>query len=60
MGGNTSNIYADVYMSYKLSLIRHKLIQFGVKLIRKYVDDFLIYMPRANIRKVVSLLEECT
>lgn len=60
MGGNTSNIYADMYMSYRISLIRSKLKGLGVFLIRKYVDDFLLYLPRANIKRVLKLLEQGT
>lgn len=60
MGGNTSTIYADIFISYKLSLIRGKLEKLGVRLIKKYVDDFIMYMPRKNVSKVLGLLRSIT
>lgn len=60
MGGNTSTIYADIYISYKLSLIRGRLERLGVRLMGKYVDDFILYMPRKNALKVLALLTSIT
>lgn len=60
MGGNTSNLYADLYLSYHLHLIQAALEHLGVKLIRKYVDDLLIYAPKENIEKIVALIVSIT
>lgn len=43
MGGNTSNLYADIYLIYCLTPISTKLKALGVLMVRKYVDDLLIY-----------------
>lgn len=58
MGGNTSTIYADLYMSYCISRVKDQLDALEVKLMRKYVDDFLFYLPKAN--RVLSLMERAT
>lgn len=60
MGGNTSNVYADLYVSFCLSRISSKLKQLGVLLIRKYVDDLLFYGPKKNVKAILVLLKQCT
>lgn len=60
MGGNTSNVYADLYVSICLSKVNIKLERLGVKLIRKYVDDLLLYAPKANVSRIIEVLKDCT
>lgn len=54
MGGNTSSIYADLYMSFHLSKMGDLLTKYGIKLIKKYVDDYLIYLPRKMLPKFIA------
>lgn len=54
MGGNTSSIYADLYMSYHLSKMGDLLDKYGIKLIRKYVDDYLLYLPRNLLPRFIA------
>lgn len=60
MGGNTSTLYADLFTSYHVSRLSHELKNLGVLLIRKYVDDFLIYAPKKNFNKIVELISSST
>lgn len=60
MGGNTSSIYADLFMSFCMSKIKFQLDALGVKLTRKYVDDFLFYLPKKNFKKLSLPMEEAT
>lgn len=48
MGGNTSYIYADLYMRYHIGRVMPRLRKMGLLLIKKYVDDFLCYAPRGR------------
>ena len=58
MGGNTSPIYADIYTTYRISKAIGKLKNLGIILIRKYVDDILIFGPRHNIQRIKDVLQE--
>lgn len=60
MGGNTSSIYADLYMGFYLAQMDAELKGLGVTLNRKYVDDLLFYGPLENIPAVISLLRKYT
>lgn len=60
MGGNTSTAYADLYMSYALAKAKGSFDSLGVKLMRKYVDDFLFYLPKANYDALLVLMERIT
>lgn len=60
MGGNTSTLYADLFMSFYIAKMKFRLNNLGVLLIRKYVDDLLLYMPKVNFPKVVALFHEVT
>lgn len=55
MGGNTSNPYAGVYMDYYISVMKPELDALGVVLVRKFVDDLLIYAPLRNAESVRAL-----
>lgn len=54
MGGNTSTVYADIYLSYHLSMLGNLRDRYGIKFIRKYVDDFLIYGSRGSIARFMD------
>lgn len=54
MGGNTSTVYADIYLSYHLSMLGDLRVRYGIKFIRKYVDDFLVYGSRGSISRFIS------
>lgn len=60
MGGNTSNLYADLYMSYHLSRVNSALSALGVILMRKYVDDFLFYAPSKNVEAIMKVIKKQT
>lgn len=60
MGRNTSSLYADLYLSFYIAYCRADLMSLGVVFIRKYVDDFLLYMPKANFHMVPGLLKKAT
>lgn len=60
MGGNTSNLYADIYVRHHLSTILYQLKNLGVLMIRKYVDDLLIYAPKENFLKIISIIQRAT
>lgn len=54
MGGKTSSIYADIYLSYNLSLLGNLHVKYGISYIRKYADDFLVYGPISSITRFVE------
>lgn len=58
MGGNTSNAYADLYMRHYLIQCRKELELLDVKLVRKFVDDMLFFLPRCNVSKLVPTLRK--
>lgn len=60
MGGNTSTCYADLYMSHCVARMRKELKSLGVLLVRKYVDDFLLYMPKRNFLAALELFQSVT
>lgn len=60
MGGNTSNLYADLYMSYHISRVSAALKELGVLLIRKYIDDFLLYAPQRNVDAIMEVIRKQT
>lgn len=60
MGGNTSTAYADIYMSVCVSHMQAELESLGVLLLRKYVDDFLLYLPKRNFAAVLELFQRVT
>lgn len=60
MGGNTSNVYADLYMSFCISRVRKELTSLGVKLMRKYTDDLLLYAPISSVERIVHLFKDIT
>lgn len=60
MGGNTSNVYADLYMGYFISLMKEELKALGVLLLRKYVDDLLVYAPVCNANEILELFKKMT
>lgn len=47
-------------MSYCVSQIKDKLDALGVKLMKKYVDDYLFYQPKSNFDRLLTLMEEAT
>lgn len=60
MGGNTSSAYADLYMSVCVARMQADLASLGVLLLRKYVDDFLLYLPKQNFGAVLALFQRVT
>lgn len=60
MGGNTSSIYADIFMNYSVVQMKGDLERLGVKIVRKYVDDFLLYLPKVNFSAVLELFKSNT
>lgn len=54
MGGNTSSNYADLYMSHQLSMLGNLYETYGIRLIRKYVDDFFLYISKDKIQDFVK------
>lgn len=60
MGGNTSSIYADLYMNYCVVQMKKELAELDVKIVRKYVDDFLLYLPKRNFEAVLELFKAKT
>lgn len=60
MGGNTSSVYANLFMDHHIKKCRQIMDNLGVILIKKYVDDILIYMPINNIMDLVHTLSNST
>lgn len=60
MGGNTSNLYADLYMGFHLGVIMNELRSMGVLLVKKYVDDLLMYAPASRVNEIVALISAST
>lgn len=54
MGGNTSTLYAHIYLGYSLSLLGNLKDKYGITFIRKYVDDFLVYGPMWSVKHFMS------
>ena len=57
MGGNTSPMYADIYMTYHISRVADRLKNLNLIMIKKYIDDIIIYAPRNNINRIKNILE---
>ena len=60
MGGNTSSHYADLFMTFRLSSCMKKFQELGVLLLRKYVDDLLLYVPHDKVSAVLTVLKCAT
>lgn len=58
-GGVTSPLYATIVVDHNLKKIMHRLrVQYGVRFVRKYVDDFLFYLPADKIDGLKNCLRE--